>query len=37
VDGVALISALSLAPRPDNAARGLRTIIDGTVAAKARS
>jgi thiamine-phosphate pyrophosphorylase len=37
VDGVALISALSFAPSPENAARELRAIIDGALAAKARS
>jgi thiamine-phosphate pyrophosphorylase len=36
VDGVALISALSLAPSPENAARELCAIIDGALAAKAR-
>jgi thiamine-phosphate pyrophosphorylase len=37
VDGVALISAISLAPSPENAARELRAIIDTALAAKARS
>jgi thiamine-phosphate pyrophosphorylase len=35
VDGVALISALSLASNPENAARDLRAVIDGALAAKA--
>jgi thiamine-phosphate pyrophosphorylase len=34
-DGVAVISALSLAPNPQDAARGLRAIVDAALAARA--
>ena len=33
-DGVAVISALSLAPDPADAARGLREVVDGMLAKK---
>jgi thiamine-phosphate pyrophosphorylase len=36
-DGVAVISALSLAPDPRDAARGLRAIVDAALAARARA
>ena len=37
VDGVAVISALSLAPNPTDAARKLRAVVDAALAARGRS